>query len=246
MQHPHHPDWFETWFNSSYYHILYKHRDCGEAEEFIDKLVAFFHPPQHCRFLDVACGKGRHSVFLNKKGLDVTGIDLSTASIAYASQYENSELHFYVHDMRRLFRVNYYDYAVNLFTSFGYFENERDNQSTIDAIAKGLKPGGIFVLDFFNAVKTLANLKPHYEMNVEGIRFDIHKKLEQNVIVKQICFTDKGKKYQFEERVKALTLADFEQYFAAAGLRIIQLWGDYSLGAFNAETSDRLIIAAQK
>lgn len=246
MQHPHHPDWFETWFNSRYYHILYKHRDCGEAEEFIDKLVAFFHPPQHCRFLDVACGKGRHSVFLNKKGLDVTGIDLSPESIHYASQFENNDLHFYVHDMRKLFRTNYFDYSVNLFTSFGYFDHERDNKATIDAIAKGLKPGGIFVIDFFNATKTLAGMKPHYETDVEGIHFDIHKKLEDGVIVKQICFSDQGKKYRFEERVKALTLDDFKHYLEAGGLRIIQLWGDYNLGAFNAETSDRLIIAAQK
>jgi len=185
-------------------------------------------------------------VFLNKRGLDVTGIDLSPESIRYAAQFENDELHFYVHDMRKLFRINYFDYAFNLFTSFGYFESDRDNQSTIDAVAKGLKPNGIFVLDFFNATKTLACLKPHYEMEVEGIKFDIHKKLEQNIIVKQISFSDKGRDYNFEERVKALTLADFEQYFTACGFEILHTWGDYNLGAFNADTSDRLIIAARK
>lgn len=246
MHGQHHPDWFETWFDSGYYHILYKNRSCDEAEDFIDKLVAYLHPPRHCRFLDLACGKGRHSVFLNKKGYDVTGIDLSPRSIRHASQFENDRLHFYVHDMRKPFRINYFDYIVNLFTSFGYFESERDNKATIDAVAKGLKPGGIFIIDFFNEKKVLAGLRPCYDTEVEGIRFTIRKKEENGVIVKEISFSDKGKDYRFEERVKALSLNDFENYFRLCGLEITGLWGDYNLGAFDVDTSDRLIIAAKK
>ncbi|MCW3086063.1 MAG: Methyltransferase type 11 [Bacteroidetes bacterium] len=246
MDDKHHTNWFESWFDSNYYHILYKHRSCDEAEEFIDKLVTFFNPQKHARCLDLACGKGRHSVFLNKKGLDVTGIDLSPESIKFASQFENDELHFYVHDMRKLFRTNYFDYTVNLFTSFGYFENERDDLATMDAVTKGLKPGGMFVIDFFNEKKVLANLKPYYDMDVEGIHFTIAKKEENGIIIKHISFTDKGKNYQFEERVKALSLKHFENYFNTCGLKIVQLWGDYNLGAFDLENSDRLIIVAQK
>src|SRR4051812_2242107 len=108
--------WFQNWFNSPYYHILYNQRNDEEAEFFIDNLCAYLEPSIDCRLLDIACGRGRHSVYLNKKGYDVTGIDLSHANIKYAQQFENKRLHFYVHDMRYLFYINYFDIAFNLFT----------------------------------------------------------------------------------------------------------------------------------
>lgn len=238
--------WFETWFDSPYYHTLYKHRDDGEAELFIKNLIDFFNPNTSARFLDLACGKGRHSVYLNKKGFDVTGIDLSAESIKYASDFENDHLHFYVHDMRKLFRTNYFDYILNLFTSFGYFEHDRDEESTIHAIAAGLKPEGIFVIDFFNAKKVIDNLKPYEEIVIEGIKFTINKKHENGFIIKEISFSDKGKDFKFEEHVKALSLQHFEKYFATNNLKTVHLWGDYNLGKFDANSSDRLIIVAKK
>jgi SAM-dependent methyltransferase len=238
--------WFETWFDSPYYHTLYKNRDNNEAELFISNMVEFFNPPTASRFLDLACGKGRHSIFLNKKGFDVTGVDLSPESIKHALTFENDHLHFYVHDMRKLFRTNYFDYILNLFTSFGYFEHDRDEEATIHAIAAGLKPGGTFVIDFFNAKKVIANLKSCQEVVVDGINFTINKKYENGFIIKQISFSDKGKDFKFEERVKALSLQHFEKYFASNNLKIVHLWGDYNLGKFDEEHSDRLIIAAKK
>ena len=114
-----HTEWFESWFDSPYYHVLYKNRDFSEAELFIDKLIQLIEPTKASRVLDLACGKGRHSIYLNKKGFDVTGIDLSEKSIACAKTAENETLHFYMHDMRKLFRTNYFDVVLNLFTSFG-------------------------------------------------------------------------------------------------------------------------------
>ncbi len=238
--------WFEEWFNSPYYHLLYKDRDYQEAEFFIDNLIAFLNPSAHARMLDLACGKGRHSIYLNKKGFDVTGLDLAVNSIAAAQMHESESLHFYVHDMRQLFRTNYYDYVFNLFTSFGYFHCERDNFNTINAICKGLKPSGVVVIDFFNAKKVLAQLKTEEVKEIEGIVFKISKKVECGYIIKEIAFTDKGKNYSFQEKVQALTINDFEKYFTANKLKIVNLRGNYQLDAFDENTSDRLIIIAQK
>ena len=76
--------WFKNWFNSPYYHKLYSHRDEAEAEIFINNLVQLLHPPAGAKMLDVACGKGRHSMHLANMHFDVTGIDLSSESIAEA------------------------------------------------------------------------------------------------------------------------------------------------------------------
>ena len=123
-------EWFEQWFDTKYYHILYKDRDHEEARRFIDTLIKYLSPVPNSRILDLACGKGRYSVFLADKGFEVTGIDLSVQSIEYARQFENDHLSFYTHDMRLPFRINYFDYVFNFFTSFGYFEEDKSHRET--------------------------------------------------------------------------------------------------------------------
>ncbi|MBL7889509.1 MAG: class I SAM-dependent methyltransferase, partial [Bacteroidia bacterium] len=221
-------------------------RDHREAEMFIDNLLTLLKPATDSKMLDLACGKGRHSIYLNKKGYDVTGLDLSEESISSAAEFENDRLHFYVHDMRKIYRTNYYDCVFNLFTSFGYFSCERDNYQTINAVYKNLKEGGFFVLDFFNSNRVIECLVKQEERVVEGLRFQISKKLEDGFIVKQIAFTDKGQEYFFEERVKALQLSDFEKYFASNKLKIVHLRGNYKLDQFDEKKSERLILIAQK
>ena len=83
-------EWYKDWFNSSYYHKLYFERDETEAQRFISKLVDHLQPAKSSRMLDISCGRGRHSRFLASKGFEVTGIDISFDSIAYAKQFKKS------------------------------------------------------------------------------------------------------------------------------------------------------------
>ena len=239
-------NWFESWFDSPYYHILYKDRDKEEAELFIDNLIHFLLPPNNAQFLDLACGKGRHAVYLNKKGFPTIGIDLSPESIAFASQFENEGLQFYVQDMRKPFRINYFDYVLNLFTSFGYFEQERDDLAVMNSICKMLKKQGMVVIDFMNVQCVQENIIATQQKTVNGISFQITKRIENNFIVKNIHFTDKGNVYDYQEKVKMLRLRDFEKYLSSAHLKIVNLFGNYQLQPFDPGSSERLIIIAQK
>jgi len=238
--------WFENWFDSPYYHILYKHRDEDEARVFINNLLVFLKLPAGSKVLDQACGKGRHAIYLYEHGLDVTGIDLSEESIKHTKQFENDRLSFFVHDMRKTFRINYFDLILNLFTSFGYFENLKENLAVVNAAKAGLKPKGKYVIDFMNVNKVKEMLISHEEKILEGIDFKISRHVENKVIVKEIEFSDKGQDYHFYERVEALTLPDFEELFKPAGLKILHLFGDYSLKPFNQQSSDRLILVVEK
>ena len=92
-------NWYTSWFDSPFYHILYKDRDDIEAQHFMDNLSNYLNIPEHGEILDLACGKGRHSIYLNSLGYNVTGVDLSKNSIDYAKQFENETLQFEVHDM---------------------------------------------------------------------------------------------------------------------------------------------------
>ncbi|WP_448105501.1 class I SAM-dependent methyltransferase [Pedobacter panaciterrae] len=238
--------WFQYWFNSPFYHILYSQRNDAEAEFLIDNLSAYLKPAANSRILDIACGRGRHSIYLNKKGYDVTGIDLSEQSIKYAQQFEQKNLHFFVHDMRKLSFINYFDIAMNLFTSFGYFETEKEHVNAMKAFRKSLKDDGTLVIDYFNTQKILKNLTQQEIKTVEGIEFHLHKFVAEGKIIKHINFEHRDKPYAFEERVQAFTLQDFERMFEKSGLKIAATFGSYGLDPFDESKSDRLILICKK
>ncbi|MCJ0742575.1 class I SAM-dependent methyltransferase [Pedobacter montanisoli] len=238
--------WFQNWFNSPYYHILYSQRNDAEAELLMDNLLAYLKPGVDSKILDIACGRGRHSIYLNKKGYDVTGIDLSEQNIKYAQQFEQKNLHFYVHDMRRLSYINYFDIALNLFTSFGYFETEKEHLNALKAFRKSLKSDGILVLDYFNTRKIINNLTNQETKTIDGIEFHLHKFVADGKIIKHINFEHKLKTYAFEERVQAFLLEDFKRMFEKSGLEIIETFGNYHLEPYNENSSDRLILICKK
>lgn len=234
-------NWYASWFDTPYYHILYKDRDYEEAGKFMTTLTRFLKLQPGAKILDLACGKGRHSKFLHKLGYVVTGVDLSPSSIAYAKQFESENLHFEVHDMCLPY-PDKFDAVLNLFTSFGYFEEEEDNLRTIKAIKAELREGGFGVIDFLNAEYLAEHLVPNEIKTVEGIDFYIHRYLKEGYIFKDIRFSHNGERYFFTERVKALTLSHFKAYFAEAGVTLRYCFGDYELNDFKAQQSERLIL----
>ena len=238
--------WFKNWFDSKYYHILYQHHDLNEASVLINELLNFFQPNKEAKFWDLCCGKGRHSIYINSKGFDVTGTDLSFENIKCASQYEKDNLRFYQHDMRTPFSANYFDFVFNLFTSFGYFENKRDDLKVFSSVKNALKKDGCFVLDYLNTTKTIQSLIPFEEKKMNGITFSISKTLENNFILKQIKIDDRGKKLHFYEKVKLLNLNDFEQLGEKTGFELTNVFGDYTLAKFAPEYSERLILVYKK
>ncbi len=233
--------WYASWFDTPFYHILYKERGHGEAEAFMANLTAYLNVPQKGRILDLACGKGRHAVYLNSIGYDVTGVDLSENSIAHAKQFENETLRFEVHDMCLPYPKQF-DAVFNLFTSFGYFEKEEDNLSTIKAIKAELNEFGFGVIDFLNVDFVAANLIAEDLKTVEGINFKLKRYIEDGFIYKDIDFEHDGEDYSFTEKVKALTLQNFELLFEQAGVTLLDIFGDYKLNRFHKESSERLIM----
>lgn len=237
--------WFATWFDSSYYHLLYQHRDDTEAQFFMDNLVDYLAPDAGSRLLDLACGKGRHSIYLAQKGYEVVGVDLSPESIAHAQQFEQENLHFATHDMRQPLELPAFDYVFNLFTSFGYFPTEEEHVQTLQAMQQNLKgKDSRLVIDFFNAPQVIANLVLQEEKTLSGVTFQLRRYVENGYIVKDIQFEDQGQAYHFQERVRAFTLADFERLLPQANLQLVETFGSYDLQPYEAATSSRLIILA--
>ena len=239
-------EWFGEWFDSPYYHILYKNRDQEEAQAFIDKIAEHLHIMPQDKIMDLACGKGRHSIYLNKKGFDVVGLDLSPQNIEFARQFENHRLKFYVHDMREIWAQDQFNYIFNLFTSFGYFDTDEEHELAICSMTKSLVPGGILLIDFLNPYTVIHNLVPAETKQINGIEFHISKCVRDGYILKEIQFTDHGKTYEFQERVKAIRRLQFMEFFKKAHLGLKEIFGDYNLNPYVAESSERMIFVLQK
>jgi SAM-dependent methyltransferase len=240
--------WFKDWFNSPYYHQLYFKRDEKEAAAFIDKLIDYLKPTAGATMLDVACGKGRHSIQLAGKGYDVTGIDLSEESIEEALQHESDNLHFYRHDMRLPFRINYFDYAFNFFTSFGYFKTRREHDNAVRTIAQSIKGYGYFVMDYLNVHYAEDHLVHQSEKEIDGVNFILTKWYDETHFYKKIIVEDEahGEPLIFTEKVAKFSLGDFTEMFAYQGLQIQEVFGDYTFSNYDIKTSPRLIMIAQK
>jgi len=241
-------NWFEDWFDTHYYHLLYNHRNETEAKFFMNNLLDFIHLKKMSKILDAACGKGRHSIYLNSQGYDITGIDLSTKSIAEASKFENDSLSFFEHDIRLPFRINYFDSVFNLFTSFGYFQEQEDNITCLRNFYNSLKPGGYFLFDFLNSNCVIENFKtynsPHF-LKKDTVEFTILKKIEHNFIIKDIKINDNGKILNFQEKVQLINKDEIVDWLKKIGFEIIAIKGNYELSDYTIN-SERLIVIAQK
>ena len=234
-------NWYADWFNTPFYPILYKDRDYQEAQLFIDNMTQYLNLAEGSKVLDLACGRGRHSVYLNRLGYEVLGVDLSESSIQAAKRHENELLKFEVKDMRMPMGEKF-DAVFNLFTSFGYFPNDDDHLKTLQFIHDSLNDYGLEVLDFMNAKKLIKHLIPEEHKIVDGIDFHIKRWVEKGAILKNIQFEHDGAAYDFTERVRAFSKEDFEEMMDQLGIYMLDTFGNYRLQKFDVEESDRLIM----
>jgi SAM-dependent methyltransferase len=241
-------EWFREWFSSPYYDLLYYKRNEQEAAAFVKILVQHLNPPPGSTMLDVACGKGRHSKVLAAMGFDVTGIDLSEPFINEAKKFESGNLHFFQHDIRLPFYINYFDYAFNFFTSFGYFHTRREHDSAMRTIAQSLKSHGTLVIDYLNTHYVEDHFVKSEELPVDSILFHITRWHDEEHFFKQIQLKDSNGllKHLTTEKVAKFSLGDFTDMLAYQQMQVQEVFGDYKQGKYDVRKSPRMIIIAKK
>lgn len=239
--------WFESWFDSPYYPILYSHRDDQEATEFIKHIIQFLQLPQGAHCLDLACGRGRHAKCMFDCGMKVVGIDLSPASIVDAqNKYQCDGLHFMTGDMRSFHIESMFDAVFNLFTSFGYFKDPSENIQVLMQINKHLKKEGVLVLDYLNAGHPDVRDFATKTIEIDGVLFETNKEIVGDHIVKNIKVLDGQQTYYFREEVQLLPLNWFQEVLHALNFEVKAVFGDYHLNAYDERESKRMILVANK
>jgi SAM-dependent methyltransferase len=241
-------EWFRLWFNSPYYDMLYHKRDQAEAAQLVDKLVDKLQIAEHSFILDAACGKGRHSIALAAKGFDVTGVDICPSAIMEAKKHETDNLHFYLHDIRLPFYINYFNYAFNFFTSFGYFRTMREHNDAMRTLAQSLKLNSILTIDYLNVHSAEDNLNHKEAVEINSVVFNIERWCDEEHFYKRIHVEDAAKHVNetFTEEVEKFTLGDFTDMLSYQGLMVENVFGDYELNNYHVKKSPRMIITARK
>jgi SAM-dependent methyltransferase len=236
-------DWFEAWFGEDYLRI-YQHRDETEAEHVVDLIARFLEGHDVRSVLDLGCGAGRHSRALCERWLTV-GLDLSAALLKIARR-EMPDAPYVRADMRELpFAPESFDLVVNLFTSFGYFEDDLENERVLVRVCDALRRGGTLVIDFLNASQVRSDLVPYDERVEHGITIEQTRSIspDDRFVEKTIRLRERGKEYI--ERVRLLTPRDLERMLDVAGFAVVARIGDYA-GAPWSETSPRAILFASR
>lgn len=238
-------EWFSEWFNTPYYRELYAHRSNEEASQFISKLIELL-PPAPCQVLDVCCGNGRHSAVFASKGYSVVGIDISSKSIDEAKERALSNARFSLADARDFSLDERFCIAVNLFTSFGYFESREEHVAMLKRIHHHLNPGGSFVLDFFNAAQVVASGCSHVVKESNGKTYTIDKAITNSRVEKRIEIRMDEKSVDFKESVALFSKSELVSMLEEAGFSDINVFGTYALNVFDESLSDRCILVANK
>jgi ubiquinone/menaquinone biosynthesis C-methylase UbiE len=241
-------EWYETSFGEDYL-IVYKHRDFGGARREVERMIGWLNLPPGAKVLDLCCGMGRHSLALSEAGYEVTGVDLSEALLREArAQTGSGQVTWIRSDMRELPLEGGFDAVVNLFTSFGYFEEDEEQIRVLREIGRMLKPGGKFIIDFLNPAHVIRNLVPHSTREDKDNLIDEQRRIEDGYVKKDIVLTSKsdGTPRQYHERVKLYSLEQFQSMITRAGLLVEAVHGSYDEGPYSAETSTRMIFRGIK
>jgi ubiquinone/menaquinone biosynthesis C-methylase UbiE len=240
--------WYEQSFGADYL-TIYKHRDCTHAKQEVRQMIDWLRLPRGAKVLDLCCGMGRHSFTLAEFGFEVTGLDLSEVLLTEAKKGDHSfRVKWLQGDMRHVpLPCVRFDAVVNLFTSFGYFDDDKENRKVLLEIERLLLPGGNWIVDFLNPDAVVSRLVPHSERREGNLTIREARTVENGMVRKQIAVmeADREPRY-YSEQVKLYKLPDFERMLHGTSLKVNKLYGDYSGSPYHAATSPRLIMVGEK
>lgn len=242
-------EWFEEWFNTSEYLEVYKHRNEKEAAQLVRLILDNVKLSPGDSILDLACGAGRHSLLFAKKGFKVTAVDLSETLLKIAVEHARDlelDINFLKSDIRKLIIGAEFNLIINLFTSFGYFDNDDENKDVIKKAASLLRDRGIFVLDFINKCYVEKNLVIESEDEISGGVLIQKRWIENERVSKNITIRKNGVIKNYFESVRLFSFEELESIFKENGLVINKTFGDFIGNKYDRLTSPRIILFAQK
>jgi SAM-dependent methyltransferase len=238
--------WYKKWFGNEYL-TLYAHRDDKEAAQVVTLLLSHISLHPRARILDLCCGQGRHVSLLARHGYSVFGVDLSRTLLEIAKFKKNPDAraHFIQADMRFLPAYKKFDLLINLFTSFGYFHEDQQNQLVFHQFQETLKPGAHFLFDYLNSHWIYQNLQPYHKETVGSIVVEQERQIIGDRVVKKIVLHHGDKPQIYHESVRMYDPDTLLEMLTKASLETVKIFGDYTGADFEIK-SPRFIVLGKK
>ena len=242
-------NWYEEWFNTKEYFEIYKNRDDVEAETLAELILSNIKIDKGAKILDMSAGAGRHAINFAKRGFNVTAVDLSENLLKVAKENASVydfQIDFVHSDIRKFETSDKFNLVLNLFTSIGYFESDEENFELLRKAYNFLKPGGYFVLDYFNRNYLEENLVPSSVETINGTKINQNRSIQGNRVIKEIVIGKNGDTKKYFESVRMFSFDELQTELESIGFKINSTFGDLDGKPFVLETSPRVIIIASK
>jgi D-alanine-D-alanine ligase len=226
------PDWWRTWFGPAYL-SLYDDYLAERTPIEVDRLEVLLALRPPVRILDLACGQGRHTIELARRGYQVTGVDLSTYLLDVAAARARAAkvtMRFVHGDMREPIRGGRFDAALSLFTSFGYFVDEADDRKVLRSAASMLAPSGRLLLEVLNGERERENFEPRQWFSVGKTAVMEERQLDQagrRLVVQRTVSTPNARQTDVHA-IRIYSGAEVDTALHEAGFNDVRLYGDWN------------------
>lgn len=243
-------EWWHGFFNEDYIDI-YGTEDAKRTNLEVEGVVSILAPPEDSRILDLCCGYGRHAIGLAKKGFKLTGLDFSPVLLKRAlsdAGRNRTPISLVRADMRRIPFRGRFDYVINLFSAFGYFDNDEDDQTVLDCVSDALRPGGEFLLDTINRERVLSRFRRETweelgrgEYALDERSFDL---LSSRISARTLVL-GQGKILERRHSMRLYTLTEIARMVETAGMNVVSVYGHLDGRDYRTDTP-RMVLRAVK
>jgi len=244
--------WFDEFFDEHYLgywaQMLDEDRTARELAFIGEKLGL----EPGAKVLDLCCGQARHAARLAKSGCDVTGLDLNDFLLdkgRQAAEKAGVSVRFVQADMREIPFDDEFDAVINLFTAFGYFEDDAENQRVLASVEHCLKPGGKFLIDHSHLLRAARDFRPNvWRQYADGTIQIEEREFDARAVrfrTKATFIKPDGSRTERCNDIRCYTCAELCGMLRAAGLEVLDVYGGFDGGELTLE-SKRLIIISRK
>jgi SAM-dependent methyltransferase len=241
--------WWQKFFDENYLKV---YKELGkESSREVESIIRMMDLKPKARILDLCCGYGRHSMELAQRGFKVTGYDLSDFFLRKAkkdSEASGLKIEYIKGDMRKLPFENRFDAAINIFTSFGYFHQDKDDLKVLKGVHKALKERGLFLLDMKNREQLIRNFQRrrwHPEKDFVMLEDNFLDLFTSRWESTRTLVFGNGKRSEHSFSLRLYSFAEILGMLKKAGFMLESVYGDFDLSEYSLD-SPRMILISRK